>query len=336
MKLFSLSNRKKEQRNSSAPPFNTVYTQPANSNMASPAAGARPGTAFQPPTAQSAGQQPPTVRTTPGTTFQPVPGAVRPPLSARQLLSYQVANLQGIGTCEKQEDSFAFVNVLDVTLMREQGLLAIVADGMGGMRDGRQASDAVIQSVKSSFAEFDYSADLAQQMVDSVAAANERVFRLLDGEGGSTLIACLLYQESLYFVSVGDSYLYLKRNGQLLRLNRPQNVLHMLYMESIREGNMDPSFAEENHEKAALSQFLGMEFLDDVDFLRRPLPLMPGDVLLACSDGVGGMLTEEQVLECLSLLTPRDMCEALEKNVLAASAGGYQDNYTALVLQCSY
>ena len=59
-----------------------------------------------------------------------------------RLLSYQVANLQGRGTRERQEDSFAFANALDVTEILRRGLLAVVADGMGGLKDGREVSQA--------------------------------------------------------------------------------------------------------------------------------------------------------------------------------------------------
>ena len=61
-----------------------------------------------------------------------------------RLLSYQVANLQGRGTRERQEDSFAFANALDVTEILRRGLLAVVADGMGGLKDGREVSQACV------------------------------------------------------------------------------------------------------------------------------------------------------------------------------------------------
>ena len=277
----------------------------------------------------------------PGTTLQPDPAAAAPPPQEprppRSLhLSYQAANLQGIGTCERQEDSFAFANALDVRKMQEKGLLAIVADGMGGMRDGKLASDTAVRSVKTAFDGFDYEQDLAIQLCKSFIGASGSVYQALEGEGGSTMIACILYQERLWFASVGDSYLLLKRGGELIQLNRPQNVLYQRYMELIRAGHMDASSAREDREKAAITQFLGVDILDDIDYLREPLPLLEGDVLLICSDGVGGVLSTEQIIQCLSLRTPKEMCTALEQNVLATSAGRYQDNFTALVIQCSY
>lgn len=253
-----------------------------------------------------------------------------------RLLSYQVANLQGLGTCERQEDSFSFTNALDVTMIRERGLFAVVADGMGGMKDGREASEAVISGLKAGFCDFDYQVDIVKQLYDCVMSANESVFHMLDGEGGSTVVACVLYRENLYYASVGDSYLYLKRNGLLIRLNRPQNVLNELYLQSIRAGNIDPRKAEQNREKAALTHFLGMEELDDIDFLRTPLPLKNGDVLLICSDGVAGMLTEEQIMKCLMEAEPQRMCDAIEQEIGRRPTGQYQDNYTALIIQCGY
>lgn len=273
----------------------------------------------------------------PGRTVQPLSeNAGAEPGETGRLLSYQAANLQGLGTCEDQEDAFAFANALDVTLIREKGFLSVVADGMGGMRGGQLASETVVSSIRQDFGQFDCQSDMASQLRESVLRANEKVFALLSGEGGSTVVACVIYQERLYFASVGDSYLYLKRNGQLFRLNRPQNVLYEAYLQSIRAGTMDPNAADRNCEKAALTRFLGMEALEDIDLLRRPLPLLPGDVLLLCSDGVAGTMTDTQVLDCLARPAPKDMCAALEQLLKQRPADRYQDNYTALVIQCGY
>ena len=271
----------------------------------------------------------------PGRTLQPPPGADAAVGGApKRLLGYQVANLQGLGTCERQEDAFAFANVMDVTLIREKGLLAVVADGMGGMKDGRLASETVVSSIRQDFGDLDYRSDMALQLRESLCRANEKAFALLDGEGGSTAVVCLIYQEQLYFASVGDSFLYLKRNGRVFRLNRPQNILHELYLEAIRGGTMDPSMARQDPEGAALTQFLGIDLLEDIDLLLRPLPLMSGDILLLCTDGVAGGLNEEQLIDGLTKPTPQEMCTALEQMVKQASAGQYQDNYTALIIQC--
>ena len=69
----------------------------------------------------------------------------------KRLLSYQVANLQGVGARARQEDSFTVANAFDVTEIKEKGLLFVVCDGMGGMKDGKVASETAIASIRNSF-----------------------------------------------------------------------------------------------------------------------------------------------------------------------------------------
>ena len=147
------------------------------------------------------------------------------------------------------------------------------------------------------------------------------------------MIACILYQQQLYYAGVGDSYLYLLRRGELIRLNKEQNVLHRNYLKLIRSGSMDPSLAAKTRESQAVTQFLGIDRLEDVDWLRRALPLEDGDVLLLCSDGVGGVLSQQEIRDCLRLKTANDACRALNAAVLEKRLP-HQDNYTAVVIRC--
>ncbi|MGN0498274.1 MAG: PP2C family protein-serine/threonine phosphatase [Acutalibacteraceae bacterium] len=257
------------------------------------------------------------------------------PVEIKRLLSYRAANLQGMGSRQRQEDSFAFANVTDVTKMREKGLLAIVADGMGGMKDGKVASETAIQSIRSDFESFDYSEDLPVQLCNTLYKANEKVYALLDGEGGSTAVICLFYNEKLYFANIGDSYLMLKRNGQIYHLNRKHTVFRRDCAALIRNGKMDPSELRLDPERDALTQFLGMDEIGDIDCFKKPLKLENSDIVMLCSDGVGGVLSEEEINCCLNKSCPEAMCTALEQSVIAKGRQ-HQDNYTALIIQCEY
>ena len=267
------------------------------------------------------------------TVAPPAPGAAAG--LPRRRISYRVANLQGLGRRERQEDAFAFINAMDVTEMRRNGLLAVVADGMGGMRDGKLASETVLGSLRADFPNLDRSGALPEQLCQCVRRAGERVFAALEGEGGSTVVACLFFDEALFYVSVGDSFLYLLRDGQLLRVNREHNLLHERFLETVRAGSMDPEPARADPEAAALSQFLGMPVLEEPDFLRRPLRLHHDDRFLICSDGVAGVLTEETLREALEAPAPEAACAALDAAVQARDEP-FQDNYTALVVFCGY
>ncbi|MDE6839742.1 MAG: serine/threonine-protein phosphatase [Oscillospiraceae bacterium] len=246
---------------------------------------------------------------------------------------YRVANLQGLGARTGQEDSFTVAGAFDAAMVQEKGLFFAVCDGMGGMKDGRLASETAIQSLRQSFQAMDRSQDLAPQLKQSVYQASAQVEARIWGEGGSTVVMGILYQDRLYYASVGDSFLYLLREGNLLRLNAEQNLLHQKYLESIQEGSMDPLPLQDLPNGAALTGFLGMPGLDEVDCSVLPLPIDGGDVLLACSDGVGGVLSPEEIAEALQMPTAEEMCASLEARIVSYNRP-HQDNYTAIVIKC--
>lgn len=259
----------------------------------------------------------------------------QPDSAVRRLLAYRVANLQGQGNRRNQEDSFAFVNAMDVTKIRREGLLAMVADGMGGMEDGKLVSEAAVAELVDQFSRLDRDGDIAEQLVGGILHANDRLYSLFQGAGGTTAVVCLFFQETLYWASVGDSCIYLKRGEGLYRLNREQNYRAELYLEAVRLGRLDVSEADSDPNGPRLSQFLGKDKLDEVDASLRPLELMSGDTLLLCSDGVGGVLDENALSACLAESSPALACAKIEERIYAANRE-HQDNYTALVVKCEY
>ena len=252
-----------------------------------------------------------------------------------RMLSYHVANLQGIGTRQEQQDSFSFVNGINVSKMKQRGLLAIVADGMGGMKDGRIAGEMTVDSIKASFEQFDYDADFSEQLFEALRDANDRVFRALDEEGGSTAVVCFFFRGKLWYASVGDSYLFLLRNKQLCRINRPHTLFSLECEKQILRGSVDTHVADSDPEKDALARFIGMEDIEDIDGFVRPMTLSEGDVIMLCSDGVAGVLDPAEIRDCLSLSAPDKMCRGLEQCILEKQRH-FQDNYTALIIRCEY
>ena len=255
------------------------------------------------------------------------------PEKAPSALGYRTAVLQGIGAREDQEDAYLFVNDRDVVRIRQEGLFALVADGMGGMASGEGASTVAAESLKESLSQFGRSKDPAPQLRLAMRQASGEVFQRLGGLGGSTAIACVLFQELLWFASVGDSSLYLLRDQQLNRLNREHTVCTQRYEEALRSGSTDPSPGRNDPQAHAVTSFLGQEELEQVDSVLRPFPLQHGDVLLLCSDGVSGVLPEETILACLQQEIPDYSCIAIEQEIRKQNKPG-QDNYTALVIRC--
>ena len=191
----------------------------------------------------------------------------------KRLLSYSVANLQGKGSRDYQEDSFGFVNALDVTEIRNNGLFAAVADGMGGMRGGKEASSLVMKTMMTDFGNMDRKSHLGLQLAQSILRAGDLVYQMLRGAGGSTIVAGIFYNEMLYFASVGDSTIWLVRDGEMIRLNEPHNMRLQRYHEALSDGSMDPFPGRMDPQSFALTQHVGMEAEAKVDMNYRPLRL---------------------------------------------------------------
>ena len=271
-----------------------------------------------------------TIRETSGKTARET-GAVSPdasgPLSAPV---FRVGNIQGVGGREHQEDSFAVLNVSDPEKLAERGLLAVVADGMGGMAGGEFASQCAVDSLIQSFEEWDGVSPVADCLYSAAFAASEQVFRQFGGMSGTTLTAVHIREDGLHWVSVGDSAIFLMRNGGVFQLNREHNYLNQLYARELEEETIHKERAEQDVDARRLTSFVGIDHLREVDLNLRPWRIRPGDVLLLCSDGISGVLTPPELKEAMCL-GPDEGCALLEtmiweKQVLE------QDNYTGIMI----
>lgn len=258
---------------------------------------------------------------------------VAPLTSGDNMMRYEVGNLQGIGTRKRQEDAFAIINALDEQKYRTYGLMFAVCDGMGGMKDGKIASDTAINSFRNSFNNMNKNGKIASQLHESVFSASDEVESILGGDGGSTVVIGIIIHEKLYYASVGDSFLYLYRDGSLYRLNHEHTVCQTLYLENIRDGSTEVESCRQDPDAAALQQFLGMPGLSDVDCSVRPINLRKNDIILACSDGVGGTLDESEIIEALQWPFVKDECGRLEQYIVDHRKNN-QDNYTAIIVKC--
>ena len=233
----------------------------------------------------------------------------------------ELANLQGIGSREEQQDAFG---ISRMARMEEDGLLAVLCDGMGGMAEGgRIAAETAAEMV----AMFPWEDDGA--VPEWVRQRSGRVYQQFRGHGGTTLVAALLRGRSLSFWCVGDSDLFLLREGRLYALNVRQEFRNDLILRAL-EGAFPVEDAVTDPQAGALSEYIGKEDVK-CDYTYLPFPLQPEDVLLLCSDGVSDTLTLKQIREAMAL-PPQACCDKLEEEILAAGRPN-QDNYTAIVMQ---
>ena len=210
------------------------------------------------------------------------------------------------------------------TPSEEDGLLAVLCDGMGGMAEGGMIAGETVTQLLSLFPWED-----DDGVAPWIVRHSNRIYQQFRGHGGTTLVAVVLRENRLSFWCAGDSDLFLLREGILYALNQRQEYKNELLLRTL-EGALSVEDAYCDPQAGALSQYIGKE---DVvcDYTRTAFPLQPEDALLLCSDGISDILTLKQLREAMAL-SAQCCCDRLEDEILAA-ANPNQDNYTAIVLK---
>lgn len=249
------------------------------------------------------------------------------PLEKRKL---EVANLQHQGMREYQEDAFGMTNVQD----EEKGVLAILADGMGGMAGGKEASNTAVTAAIEGFQSLEEIRNPAEMLVELANRVNERVSHipeLLHNDGGTTLILCYIKDYDLYYLSVGDSRICLIRNGEVIKLNK-EHVLGVSLDEMVKRGELAYEEAMSNPMRKMLTSFIGAEEIPKIDYGKNPIPIQPNDIILLMSDGVFGTLSDQEIVEILRESDLTMSARVMEHRILAKKKK-HQDNFTAIIIQ---
>lgn len=240
----------------------------------------------------------------------------------------KVAALHNIGRRSGQQDSFDVVPCAG-------GLLAVVADGMGGLSDGDKVSKKIVSTFHEDAARVrpGQSFDALYQML---AHANQEVNRMLgtalQGKCGSTLLAVLMEKDRMQWTAVGDSRIYLYRGGSLIQVNR-EHTYKIDLLERAVNGEMSFADLRKDAQLTRLCSYMGMGRIKHVDGSLNTVKLLPGDRVLLMSDGVFNALSEEEIAGVLSRFDDVEQAAAvLEKKVLEKNSPT-QDNFTCVILK---
>ncbi len=247
-------------------------------------------------------------------------------------------NAQWIGARQEQEDAFGFAGFDARGQAGPDGVLAVVADGMGGLSEGRAASQGAVSGFLAAWAGQPPDLSVTERLLGGITAANQVVHNLAratagEGEVGTTLVAAAIHQGHLFWISAGDSRLYLYRaaDGSLTPCNEEHNLALQLWQEAPADGPI-PDWIEDHPQRHALISFLGLAEIPEIDRNVRPLALEAGDRLLLCSDGVDGVLSPDELKEGLDA-DPQTAAEGLIAR-LQGLQRRYQDNATVAILAC--
>lgn len=237
-------------------------------------------------------------------------------------LAVEVAGKTDIGCVRKNnEDNFGYDS--------RYGIF-VVCDGMGGQAAGEVASKMAVDILLNFFRDAGRNGHDAQSLAGAIQLANRTIHEAGVGDMGrlgmgSTVVAALVRGHSLAIGHVGDSRIYLVRQGAIQQLTQD----HSLVMEQVRLGYITQEQAEKSELQNVILRALGADMEVEADV--EDLVAMPGDMLLMTSDGLTRHVRDDEILEMMN--RARGLEDACNRLIQAAKERGGDDNITCLLLR---
>lgn len=223
-------------------------------------------------------------------------------------------------------------------------LLAVLSDGIGGHRAGEIASEMAVNIISQYVADSDGRSPTIT-LEEAIHSASQAIFEQaqqnLEQQGmGATCACAWIAGDRLYTATVGDSRIYLMREGTIQQLSTD----HTWIQEALERGLLQPDQVNGHPNAHVIRRYLGSPTPPEVDFRIRlepdgtendlvenqGLPLLPGDHLLLCSDGLTDLVNDDEILEAFS----KESLETAGRTLinLANERGGH-DNITLVAVQ---
>jgi serine/threonine protein phosphatase PrpC len=206
------------------------------------------------------------------------------------------------------------------------GRLFVVADGMGGHRGGATASRIAAETVKAQFLGSE-TTDIPTALRESLTRANARIYSEAQANPdlrgmGTTTSVLAVRNDQAWLGHVGDSRIYRIRGEEISQLTDD----HSLVASMVREGLLTPKEAETHPRRNVLQRSMGVA--DDVEIdVRGPFELRDGDTFVLCSDGLHGLVKEDELKE----IAKRDITAAADEYLARTLERGAPDNVTVIV-----
>ena len=235
-----------------------------------------------------------------------------------------------IGGRKQQEDS------VRIEVLHSGMLMAVICDGMGGLSGGAEAAALAVRRL------FEYVRDLTDADADNIPemlkkAAYQADLDIVDmrspeeGKAGTTAVAVLAKGNTVYWLSVGDSRIYLFRNRELKQITRDHNYeLQLKY--AVEAGEITASEATRAERPDALISYLGMDGVTLAD--TGKIDLQPQDAVLLCSDGLFKSLPDTETAQIIENFGANVAGCAEALAAAAVNRGGpKQDNTTVAIIR---
>ena len=238
-----------------------------------------------------------------------------------------------VGRIRKEnQDSFLITEPDDHEVLTRRGTLAVLADGMGGLEDGRLASRLAVETISRAY--YSLQGDARSALEAAVREANSAIYRrATEGGGnrqmGSTVTALAILGDSALIAQIGDSRAYRYRSGSLRQLTRD----HSLVYELVERGEIERDSAEYMFHRNILTRGLGLRDEVQVDIFEL-LCIEPCDTFLMSSDGLHELVSESEMRTVLGRRGDNLDAACIDLVEAAREAGG-PDNITVVLVKVS-
>lgn len=216
---------------------------------------------------------------------------------------------------EVNQDSFG---MSDPAQSEQLGQLLVVCDGMGGHEAGEIASRIGVETILEQYYQ-DTDHDRPVALEQAFFEANRRINEQGPGNMGTTGVAALFLNNTLYVANVGDSRAYLIREGQMSQISRD----HSLVAEQVAAGIVSAEQARHLNYRNMITRALGYRAEVQVDIFT--IPLQEGDIVLLSSDGLHGLVEDDEIAQIVLTSKPE---QAIRRLISTANDRGGVDNIT--------
>jgi serine/threonine protein phosphatase PrpC len=216
----------------------------------------------------------------------------------------------------------------DPELLDQRGRLYVVADGMGGHQAGDVAAQYAVEQVLHLYYH-DPWVSVNKNLVQAIQSASAYLYREARANParrgmGTTMVAAVIQRDELTVANVGDSRAYLVGGGQMRQISRD----HSWVAERLAEGLLTPEQARTHPNRNIITRSVGNDAHVEVDLFHERI--VEGQVVLLCTDGLSGVVEDEEMAAVLSWADPRSAAEEL---VRIANERGGPDNITVTVIK---
>jgi protein phosphatase len=239
---------------------------------------------------------------------------------------FDISNTQIQGARNYQEDYFSIIDL-------NNAFLTILADGMGGVKGGKLASENSVKSFIKYFTKNRLQYNIRELLYHSLLYTHQEIKRLANNnqlyDMGTTFIAFFINNQYTIWLSIGDSVIFRYINGQLTRLNENHSVAGELEIK-LKKGLISQQEFDNNPNKHMLTSLISSRNISKIDLPNHYTEVKSNDIYIVASDGIHTLSNTQIINTIQNSKTSKEISDNLIKAIIKEDIK-YQDNTTIVV-----